>query len=528
MDPSLPANLIDVLFRHGPAGIAIFDRGLNLLRCNEPWAETIAQVPPPGDEVRPGTAFFAVLPGAEHALQPLIAQALAGATVQQSALRVVSEGAICYWDTVFAPLWQANTVTGFVHVATDITERVLSRQLLERRVADRTRKLSALYDVMTVAAEPLDVATILQQSLGRVITAVRASAGAIQLLDESDERLHLVVQQGLDPAVVAQIGVMDADAGLSGWATVYSELLALTDRRADWRESNVTRRSHLSVYVGTPMYARGMVIGLLSVLRDTKRPFSQEDIALLDSVADQIGTAVENGRLRQQNEQLLVLEERNRLARELHDVVTQSLYSLTLFAETGKRFAEAGQLDKVQEIVARVSDVAQQALKEMRLLVHNLRPSILEQAGLEQALRQRLEAVEKRAGIQAELQVDGEVALPPHVEEALYNIAQESLNNALKHAGAGKVTLRLRYDDEIIEMWVRDNGSGFDLAELEDAGGLGLTSIRERVASLRGQATIDSAPGQGTCIYVQLDMRRVAETAAAAHILNLFQRGGYA
>ena len=138
------------------------------------------------------------------------------------------------------------------------------------------------------------------------------------------------------------------------------------------------------------------------------------------------------------------LEERQRLARELHDSVTQSLYSLTLLAEASRRTAQAGEVEKVVGNIARLGETAQQALKEMRLLVYELRPLALEQAGLADALQHRLDAVEKRAGINAQLRVELDVKLPPHVENALYRIAQEALNNSLKHAEANKVVVSLR------------------------------------------------------------------------------------
>src|SRR5262249_46946983 len=150
--------------------------------------------------------------------------------------------------------------------------------------------------------------------------------------------------------------------------------------------------------------------------------------------------AVEHARLLAQTHQQAALQERQRLARELHDSVTQSLYSLTLLAEAGRRLAEAGELEHVKGCLSRVGETAQQSLKEMRLRVYELRPSALEQDGLVRALRQRLETVEKRAGIQAHLLVEGGWDMPPSQEAELYRIAVEALNNTLKHAQAANVT----------------------------------------------------------------------------------------
>jgi signal transduction histidine kinase len=192
------------------------------------------------------------------------------------------------------------------------------------------------------------------------------------------------------------------------------------------------------------------------------------------------------------------VKERERLARELHDSVTQSLYSVTLLSEAGRQLAEAGDLVRIGGYLERLGEISQQALREMRLLVYELRPLVLRREGLAGALQQRLDAVEKRAGVDARLLVEGEGELPSPVEEALYRIAQEALNNALKHASANNVTVYVRSRDGLVELEVVDDGVGFDLSAVEERGGLGLTSMRERAEKIGGKLDIISAPGKGT------------------------------
>jgi signal transduction histidine kinase len=224
----------------------------------------------------------------------------------------------------------------------------------------------------------------------------------------------------------------------------------------------------------------------------------------LASIADQVGGAVENAQLYRQAEQLATLRERQRLARELHDSVTQSLYSLVLVAEAGRRLAGSGDLGRVEQAVQRLGEIGQQALKEMRLLVYQLRPSALQSGGWIRALQQRLDAVERRAGIEAQLSVEGTPALPDDTEEELYRIVQEGLNNALKHAAATLVAVRIRSEGRRVEIEVTDNGRGFDPQAAYDQGGLGLVTMRERVQKLGGTLTLHSAPGQGTTVRVTL------------------------
>lgn len=198
------------------------------------------------------------------------------------------------------------------------------------------------------------------------------------------------------------------------------------------------------------------------------------------------------------------LEERQRLARELHDSVTQSLYSLTLLAEASRRTAQNGEINKVVDNITRLGETAQQALKEMRLLVYELRPLALESTGLVDALQHRLDAVEKRAGVDAQLRVDLKVDIPAEMENTLYRIAQEVLNNSLKHAEASRVLVNLCNHDKDIELTIKDDGKGFDVEAAQGQGGMGLSNIRERVEALGGTWSISSGPRQGTVVLIQI------------------------
>jgi len=214
--------------------------------------------------------------------------------------------------------------------------------------------------------------------------------------------------------------------------------------------------------------------------------------------------AIENARLYEQGRALAATEERQRLARELHDSVTQTLYSLTLLAEASRRTAQGGDMDKVVANIARLGETAQQALKEMRLLVYELRPMALEQTGLAEALQHRLDAVEKRAGVESQLHVDLNLELPADVENSLYRIAQEALNNSLKHAEATSVTVKLRTADGNVELEIADNGKGFEKESVDDKGGMGLGNIKERSEALGGQWSITSQPNEGTRVWIRV------------------------
>jgi signal transduction histidine kinase/ligand-binding sensor domain-containing protein len=207
--------------------------------------------------------------------------------------------------------------------------------------------------------------------------------------------------------------------------------------------------------------------------------------------------------LRKSEAEKAVTEERNRLARELHDSVTQSLYAVTLYADATARLLSSGQGETATDNLHKLRRTAKEALGEMRLLIFELRPPILEQEGLAAALQARLEAVEGRAGLKTEFRAEGEGRLPPDVEEGLYRITMEALNNALKHAQARSITVSLRLEPVAAVLEIADDGVGFDPATAGDRGGMGLRGMAERAEELGGRLTVESKPDSGTQITVQ-------------------------
>jgi signal transduction histidine kinase len=196
-----------------------------------------------------------------------------------------------------------------------------------------------------------------------------------------------------------------------------------------------------------------------------------------------------------------VLEERQRLSRELHDSVTQALYGISLYAEAAGRALTDGDTQPVGANLQEIRDTTQEALGEMRLLLFDLRPPLLQEHGLAAALHARLQAVEARAGLVTDFDCQGEERLAPEKEQELYRLAQEALNNVLKHAHAGRTSVRLAVTNDHATLEVADDGVGFEPA-LQGTHGFGLRGMRERVERLAGTLRIESSPGAGTCIHV--------------------------
>jgi signal transduction histidine kinase len=251
-----------------------------------------------------------------------------------------------------------------------------------------------------------------------------------------------------------------------------------------------------------PMQVRGNTIGCIAVTSNAEaRVFSRDELLLFENIAGYVAGAIDNARLVQQSQEVAIDAERQRLARELHDSVTQSLYSLTLLANGWSTMAETGKLQDVAGSFKKLVDVGQNALREMRLLIHQLRPPQLVELGLDGALRQRLETVERRLDIETNIVVDGDVsAVSLDEQEQLYQIAQEALNNALRHSGAKTVWVSLESYRNQLSMIVSDNGKGFDPNIISY--GMGIKNMRERAKEIGASIDFQSSPGEGVTVEV--------------------------
>jgi signal transduction histidine kinase len=240
--------------------------------------------------------------------------------------------------------------------------------------------------------------------------------------------------------------------------------------------------------------------------------FGEEEQRLFLSLAQRAALAIENAQLYEQTQELAVVEERNRLARDLHDAVTQTLFSASLIAETLPDLWSSDQ-GEGRQLLAELRQLNRGALAEMRTLLLELRPATLTEASLGDLLRQLGEAVTGRTGVPVDVAVDCRHRLPSEVHVALYRIAQEALNNVVKHARADSVTVRLRCisdspplqsepaDEVSVELCISDDGCGFDLDNVP-SNHLGLGIMHERAQDIGALLEIESEPDRGTQVTV--------------------------
>jgi nitrate/nitrite-specific signal transduction histidine kinase len=390
---------------------------------------------------------------------------------------------------------------------------------LERRVAERTRELQRLALQMGTSAQVsrevtsiLTIDTLLAKVTELIESAFGYYAVHIYLLDREANQLVFRASSSSrsphDLILDIHASSLNAEAVRTNQELVDNDVSQDPRFRPDPNSPDI--RSELVI----PLRIGNRIIGTLHLLSSEPGSFTAEDVLVAQSLGDQIAIAIENARLYERSRELAVLEERNRLARELHDAMNQSLYSIVLFAGAAHKEAEKAGQDSIRRYLTRVESMAQQALKEMRLMLYELRPQELEQRGLVGALQQRLEAVEGLAGVDVKLQINGEIDLPPPMEETLYRIVQEALNNALKHAAATSVTVSIASQDSQVEVKVIDDGVGFDPSEPTHTAGMGVASMCDRAHELGATLQIESAREEGTSVILRIAMPAGSELPA--------------
>ncbi|HRQ39522.1 MAG TPA: PAS domain S-box protein [Chloroflexota bacterium] len=373
----------------------------------------------------------------------------------------------------------------------DISERAQTALLINAN-ENLQRATTALLQHLTTVDDVLRI--VCAEALG----LTGATGSAVSLLEEG-EWLRVTGSSGKPVPIRERLPV---ETSFVGSVIKQGQPLLLND--PDGRMQAYHYNADLRTLLALPLRVDNTVLGVLDVV-NKPGGFTAEDMEVMQLFAAQAAVSIEHAQLHHQAEKLAVLEERQRLARELHDSVTQALYSVTLYTDAARMALLAGKKDVATEHLQELRNMAHEAMLDMRLLIFELHPPVLEKEGLTTAVQTRLETVEARSGLQTALHIEGkEARLPLAMEEELYRIVQEALNNAVKHARAQQITVEFLYADNRFRLTVRDDGQGFVPIVARQSGGMGLRGIEERVQRIGGRLLVESTPDRGTTLTVEV------------------------
>ena len=367
----------------------------------------------------------------------------------------------------------------------------------------RSRELSILKSIAEALNREVDLDHALQVALSQIVELFDLRTGWIWLLREDSGEPYLAAAQNLPPALAHNPQRMEGDcycldtfrAGdLEGAANVSiitcSRLKGLIDGTAGLR-------SHASV----PLYAQGQRLGVLNVVSGDWGELSAENLQLLYTVGDVVSIAIARGRLFMASTQLGALEERNRLAREIHDTLVQGLTGIIMQLETADALLEGEKIERGRSALLQALALTRSNLEEARRSVLDLRAAPLEGRALDKALEALVNDWQTRTAIKMTFDATGIRPLPRRVEAGVYRIAQEALTNVARHSHARQATLCLTTTPQSVRLVIEDDGVGLP-AEPVPADRHGLIGMQERARLLGGQLEISSNPGQGTHLEV--------------------------
>lgn len=386
----------------------------------------------------------------------------------------------------------------------------------------RLATLQVVHEVAQSVTSELNTEPLLHKIVSSAVLVMNASAGSLLLLDELTEELVFEVIEGGGGAELKGLRI-PCDKGVVGWVATHRKPLIVDDVNKDDRYYQSIAQSFglsLTSLLCVPMISRNKLIGVLEVLHSTPGSyFNALDQQLLTTFANQAAIAVENARLyeslKRERDYLVVVEDevRKKLARDLHDGPTQLLASIVMSLGFTKELLKRAP-EHVPNEIEESAAIAERALKQLRTLLFDLRPVILETQGLVPALELYAERLQETEDLNVVLTSETEFGrLSTSAEVAIFAVVQEAVNNAKKYAQASRIDLILEPDiieEDTLTVWVKDNGIGFDIqsvkAKYDERGSLGMINSQERADAVGGSFTIRSEKGKGTEVMLRVPL----------------------
>ena len=390
-----------------------------------------------------------------------------------------------------------NEEIGKTIILRDITDR---KNFNEDRQRARDEMFVFLRTLFNESGNTRTTSDFLRNALFQIAYTFNVQNGAIFLLEQTSDieqpKFVLLAKHGPLSAREGFLSKLHESLSAIPWIMENRQPLIVPDARHEPRLREITRQvGPLSVGF-FPLVTNQQVLGLITLARTDAPAFNSDEIVRLNIVSEELASYLQSDRQKQMN---IIVAERQRLGRDLHDSVTQKLYGLVTFSEVIQMELESGATNKISEHVASISLNARQALREMRLFLHELQPVDLEHEGFISILQQRLVAVEGHSDIQTKFLTGKNISVPKDKEVSLYFIAQEALNNIIKHAQAKSVLVKLTQRNQSLYLTIVDDGLGFDTSTSGQAG-LGMKNMYTRAEQIGARLTISSSIGKGTKI----------------------------
>ena len=424
---------------------------------------------------------------------------------------------------------------GNTQAIVEIRRDVTAERNLEMQIVRRHHQLVTLSHISNAVSILRNLDAVLRMALDDILELIGGAVGGILLLDEKTQTLYYQVQRGLSPQYTEKRRIALGE-GISGRVAQSGESMLIEDISQDPRTArpDLVSAEGIRGCISIPLKAREKVVGVINIFSHMAGRFGADDVSLLTSIGDYLGTAVEQAKLYERLERVgeryktllqyaltAQEQERKRIARELHDETAQSLTSLTLSLQAIigtaglKGFTDPDFLEKLKKTHSYAVSIGNEIVQLMK----ELRPTLLDELGLPAAIHRYAKDNLQSNGINVTFDFKGtDQRLPPEVEVTFFRIAQGAIGNILEHSGAKNASVKLEYSDTECTLTITDDGKGFDVSKLTSVDrsgrGAGLFIMRERTNLLGGSGYVESKPGKGTKLIAKVPLHRTTEDLA--------------